>query len=132
MKKLTRGGGIIGVVTVASVSIWILMSGAKSLWGTISILFGEGEKIANEAIRRVDSILPGVKENIDQMAPGLVDEVGKIIPVIEIPTKDVRGGDIKQISRHTDLIRMSHAVDNQKRTVAYKGKVEIRVASDFY
>ena len=132
MEKLMPGGGIIGVVAVATISIWILMSGARSLWGTIPILFDEGEKIANEATRRVDGILPGVRENIDQVAPGMVDKVGKIIPVVEIPTKDVRGGDIKQVPRHTDLIRISYAVDNQKRTVVYRGKVEIRVASDFY
>jgi hypothetical protein len=132
MKKLMPGGGIIGVVAVASISIWILITGGKSLWGTIPLLFGGGEKIANEAIRRVDGILPGVKENIDQVAPGVIDKVGNIIPVVEIPTKDVGGEDIKQIPRHTDLIRKSYAVDNQKRTVVYRGKVEIRVASDFY
>ena len=81
---------------------------------------------------KAEEILPGVKEKVKEVAPGLTETVEKMIPGIEIPGKDVGGEDIKPIPRYRNMIRVSYSMENQKKIVSYKGKVDFGAAKEFY
>ena len=91
-----------------------------------------GEKIVSAAIMKAEEILPGAKEQLKQVAPGLTETVEKIVPGLEIPGKDVGGEDIKPIPRYRNMIRVSYAMENEKKVVSYKGKVDFGAAREFY
>jgi len=52
----------------------------------------EGKKMANEAVRRMEELLPGLKEKTKEIIPG------------ELPAEDVTGEDIKRAPRYRNLI----------------------------
>jgi hypothetical protein len=130
MKKLIIGGGIIGIIGI--LIIGTLAAGAGYLWEKLPLWAGGGGKIVKEAILRAEQALPGVREGLEGVAPGLTGKIKEIIPDMDLPEKDVGGEDIKPIPRHGDMIRVSYELNNQKKTVAYKGKIGLRAASDFY
>jgi hypothetical protein len=130
MRKLIIGGGIIGVIGI--LIIGTLIAGAGYLWDRLPLWAGVGGKIAREAILTAEQALPGVKEGLEAVAPGVTGKIKEIIPDMDFPEKEVGGEDIRPIPRHADMIRISYALNNQKKTVAYKGKISLRAASDFY
>jgi hypothetical protein len=95
-------------------------------------LGGGGENLVSAAIMKAEETLPGVKERVKQIAPGLMETVEKMIPGIEIPGKDVGGEDIKPIPRYRNMIRVSYSMENQKKIVSYKGKIDFGAAKEFY
>ena len=130
MKKLIIGGGIVGVIAILIVGT--LVAGAGYLWERLPLWAGGGGKIVREAILTAEQALPGVREGLEAVAPGVTGKIKQIIPDMDVPEKDVGGEDIRPIPRHADMIRISYALNNQKKTVAYKGKISLRAASDFY
>jgi hypothetical protein len=130
MKKLIIGGGIIGIIGI--LIIWALAAGAGYLSERLPLWAGDGGKLVREAILRAEQVLPGVREGLERVAPGLTGKIKEIIPDMDVPEKDVGGEDIRPIPRHADMIRISYALNNQKKTVSYKGKMSLRAASDFY
>ena len=61
-----------------------------------------------------------------------METVEKMIPDLEIPGNDVGGEDIKPIPRYRNMIRVSYSMENQKKIVSYKGRVDFGVAKEFY
>ena len=130
MKKWIIGGGIIGIIGI--LIIGVLAAGAGYLWEKLPLWAGDGGKIVREVMLRAEQALPGVREGLEGVAPGLTGKIKEIIPDMDLPEKDVGGEDIKPIPRHGDMIRISYELNNQKKSVAYKGKIGLRAASDFY
>jgi hypothetical protein len=124
--------GIAGVVVVVMLCMWIFRAGTGFLRENFPQWLEGGKKMVSEGISKVDEVFPGVKETAKGVIPGLTAKVQEIIPGAEIPTKDVDGEDIKPVPRFPDLIRISYATDNGKKTVSYKGKVKLEGASEFY
>jgi hypothetical protein len=124
--------GIAGVVVVVMLCIWIVSAGTGFLREKFPQWVEGGKKIVSEGITKIDEVLPGVKETAKGVVPGLTAKVQEIIPGAEIPAKDVDGEDINPIPRYPDLIRVSYATANGKKTVTYKGKVKLEGASEFY
>jgi hypothetical protein len=124
--------GIVGVVVVVMLCMWIFRAGTGFLRENFPQWVEGGKKMVNEGITKVDEVLPGVKETAKGVVPRLTAKVQEIIPGAEIPAKDVDGEDIKPVPRSPDLIRISYATDNGKKTVSYKGKMKLEAASEFY
>jgi len=121
------------VVVFLVLIVGTLIVGAGFLRERLPAWLDGGEKLVSQTIRKgAEEVLPGVKERVKEVAPGLTEQVEKIIPGGEIPAKDVNGEEIEPIPRYRDMVRVSYAVENKKRIVSYKGKVEFRAASGFY
>ncbi|MBM4145844.1 MAG: hypothetical protein FJ240_06170 [Nitrospira sp.] len=131
MKKLVLIGSIVSVVIVTIIIIWTLTAGAGFLWKQFPSWIAEGEKMVSEAIRKVEELLPGLKERAKEVAPRVAEKVKEIIPG-EIPAEDVPGEDLKQVPRYPGLIRVSYAMTDQKRTIVYRGRMEFKETSNFY
>jgi hypothetical protein len=131
MNKKVLIGGIIGSLVVILL-IWALIAGIGFLWKQLPEWIAGGERIVEEVIKKAEEVLPGAKERAKEVIPGVAEKVKEIIPGDKIPAEDVPGEDIKQVPRYTDMVRVSYAIDNQRRTVVYRGRVEFRAVSDFY
>ena len=134
MRKMVVWGSILGgsALVFLALTVGALIWGVGILRDRLPTWVDGGEKIVSVAIMKAEEILPGVGEQLKKVAPGLTETVEKIIPGAEIPAKDVGGEDIKPIPRHANMIRASFSMENQKRTVSYKGKVDFGAAKDFY
>ncbi len=121
-----------------SVLVLLVLAAGFLIWGIgmlkdrLPTWRGGGEKIFSAAIMKAEEILPGVKEKIREVAPGLTETVEKVVPGLEISGKDVGGEDIKRIPRYPDMTRVSYSNENQRRIVAYKGRVRLEAVRDFY
>jgi hypothetical protein len=92
----------------------------------------EGRKILTLGIKKAEETVPGVKDRVKEMAPGLTERVERGLPIMEIPARDVGGEDIKLIPRYEKLIRVSYAVKENKKIIVYRGKIDFRSTIDFY
>ena len=123
------GGGILLLlVLIIGTLIW----GGGILRERLPTWMDGGQRMVGVAIMKAEELFPGVKEQVRQVAPGLIETVEKIIPGGEIPAKDVSGEEIKPAPRFPKMIRVSYAVENQKRMVVYKGRVDFASVRDFY
>ena len=127
-----------GSILGGSALVFLTLTVGALIWG-VGILrdrlptwVNGGERIVSVAIMKAEELLPGITEQLKQIVPGLSETVEKMIPGAGIPAKDVGGEDIKSIPRYANMVRVSFSVENQKRTVAYKGKVDFGMARDFY
>jgi hypothetical protein len=134
MRKIVVWGSILGVsaLLLLSLTVGVLIWGIGILRDRFPTWVDGGEKIVRVAIMKAEEILPGVKDKIKEAAPVLTETVEKIVPGMEIPGKDVGGEDIKPIPRYGNMIRVSYSMENQKRIIAYKGKVDFVTAKEFY
>jgi hypothetical protein len=127
-----------GSILGGSALVFLALTVGALIWG-VGILSDRlpawvngGKKMVGVTIMKAEEILPGIRGQLKQIAPGLTETVEKMIPGVEIPAKDVGGEDIKPIPRHANMVRASFSMENQKRTVSYKGKVDFGTAKDFY
>jgi hypothetical protein len=134
MRKIVVWGSILGgsALVFLALTVGVLIWGVGILRDRLPTWVDGGEKMVSVAIMKAEEILPGVKEQLKQVAPGLTETVEKMIPGAEIPAKDVGGEDIKPIPRYRNMIRVSYAIENQKKIISYKGKVDFGAAKDFY
>jgi hypothetical protein len=134
LKKIYLFGGIAGgiILLVVAGIIAVFFAGAGFLRENLPALIGGGTSVVSESLRIAEGFFPGAKEIARNIAPGLTENVEKILPLAEIPTKDVGGEEIAPIPRFPGLIRISYASAGQKKTVTYKGKAEFKAATDFY
>ena len=122
------GSALVFLALTVGVLIW----GVGILREGLPTWVAGGEKMVSGAILKAEETLPGVKERVKQIAPGLMETVEKMIPDLEIPGNDVGGEDIKPIPRYRNMIRVSYSMENQKKIVSYKGRVDFGVAKEFY
>ena len=134
MKKIILFGGILGgaILVFLVLIIGTLIWGGGILRERLPTWLDGGQRMVSVAIMKAEELFPGVKEQVRQVAPGLIETVEKIIPGGEIPAKDVSGEEIKPIPRFPNMIRVSYAVENQKKMVVYKGRVNFAVVREFY
>ncbi len=134
MKKITILAGILGgtVLVLLAVTVVGLIWGAGILRDRLPAWVNGGEEIIRVAMTKAEEVLPGAKERIRELAPGLMETVEKVAPGFDLPRKDVGGEDIEPIPRYGNMVRVSFLTENQKRTVAYKGRVDCETAKDFY
>ena len=134
MRKIVVWGGILGgsALLLLTLTVGVLIWGVGIIRDRLPTWVDGGEKIVRVAIMKAEEILPGVKDKIKEAAPVLAETVEKIVPGMEIPGKDVGGEDIKPIPRHGNMIRVSYSMENQKKIISYKGRVDFGAAKDFY
>jgi hypothetical protein len=134
MRKMFIWGGIGGgsALFFLALTIGVLIWGVSILTEGLPTWVDDGEKMVSAAITKAEEILLGVKERVRQTAPGLMETVEKMIPGIEIPGTDVGGEDINPIPRYRNMIRVSYSVENQKKIVSYKGRLDFAAVREFY
>ncbi len=134
MRKIVVWGGILGgsALVFLALIVGVLIWGVGILRDGLPTWMERGGKMVRLAVMKAEEILPGVREQLKQVAPGLTETVEKMVPGLEIPGKDVGGEDIKPIPRYGNMIRVSYAIESQKRIISYKGKVDFGAAKDFY
>ncbi len=120
------------VLVFLALTIGALFWGAGIIREGLPTWMGSGERLISAVMMKAEEILPGAKEKVKEIVPGLAEPVEKVIPGIEIPGKDVGGEDIKPIPRYRNMIRVSYSMENQKKIVSYKGKVDFGAVKEFY
>jgi len=131
MKKLILVGGI-GLVIVAILVVWALIAGIGFISAKFPQLIAGFEQITGITIERAKEALPVLQEKAKEVSPEITERIEGIIPGEKIPAKDVGGEDIAGIPRYPNMVRVSFAVQDGKRTIGYKGKSEISPVIDFY
>lgn len=131
MKKLVLIGGI-GLVIVVILVIWAFIAGVGLVSEKLPHWMSAAEKVAGVAIEKAKEALPGIQEKAKEVSPEIAERIKGIIPGEEIPEKDVGGEDIAGIPRVPNMVRVSFNMSNEKRTIGYKGKVELGTVADFY
>jgi hypothetical protein len=132
MKKLILIGGI-GLVIVVILAVWALIAGVGLVSEKLPHWISATEKVAGVAIDKAKETLPpGIQEKVKEVSPEITERIKDIIPGEKIPEKDVGGEDITGIPRVPNMVRVSFNISNEKRTIGYKGKVELGTVIDFY
>jgi len=90
------------------------------------------EKVAGLAIGKAKEALPGIQEKAKEVSHEITERVKGLISGDEIPEKDVSGEDIAGIPSSPNMIRVSFDMSNGKKTIGYKGKVELGTVTNFY
>lgn len=129
MKKFAL---IAGLGIVIFLVVWALIAGVGLVSEKLPQLMAGAERMAGGAIEKVKDALPGMKEKAKEVSPEITERIKGLIPGEEMPEKDVGGEDIAGIPRHPNMVRISFNLKDGKRTIGYKGKVELSPVIDFY
>ncbi|MBU4321309.1 MAG: hypothetical protein KJ739_09525 [Nitrospinae bacterium] len=131
MKKLILLGGI-GLAIVVILVVWTLIAGLGLVSEKLPHWMSAAEKVAGVAIGKAKEALPGIQEKAGKVSPEITERVKGLISGDEIPEKDVGGEDIAGIPRVPNMVRVSFDISNGKRTIGYKGKIDLGTVTDFY
>jgi len=112
--------------------IWAFIAGLGLVSEKLPHWMSGAEKIARVAIEKAKETMPWIQEKAKEVSPEITERIERIIPGEEIPEKDVGGEDIAGIPRVPNMVRVSFDINNEKRTIGYKGKVEFGTVIDFY
>jgi hypothetical protein len=131
MKKLVLFGAM-GLLIIVILVVWALIAGLGLVSERLPHWMSTAEKVAGVVIGKAKDVLPSIQEKAKEVSPEITERIKGIIPGEEIPEKDVGGEDIVGIPRVPNMVRVSFEINNGKRIIVYKGKVEIRTVIDFY
>jgi hypothetical protein len=131
MKKLVLLGGI-GLVMVAILAVWALIAGMGFVSRKLPRLITGIENITGLTIEKAKEAVTGITEKAKDVSPAITEKIKGIIPGEAIPERDVGGEDITGIPRYPNMVRVSFAMQNGKRTIGYRGGVEFSSVIDFY
>lgn len=131
VKKLLLIGSIVMVIVVI-LGVWAIIAGVGIISKKMPQLTAWVEKVAGGAIDKAQETLPGIQEKAKEVSPEITAGIKGLIPVKDIPEQDVSGEDIQGIPRYPDMVRVSFTLQNGKKIIGYKGKVETKHVIDFY
>lgn len=99
--------GILGLFTWAGIAL------LSWLWGQFPTATEAGKRLAREAMTQIEQVAPGLKEQVGQWVPGLVEEP---------PASDVSGADVGPVPRFPGLVRSHFARGEKTVEVRYAGR----------
>ena len=99
--------GILGLFTWAGIAL------LSWLWGQFPTATEAGKRLAGEALTQIEQVAPGLKEQVGQWVPGLVEEP---------PASDVSGDDVGPVPRFPSLVRSHFARGEKTVEVRYAGR----------
>lgn len=99
--------GILGLLTWAGIAL------LSWLWGQFPTATEAGKRLAGEAMTQIEQVAPGLKEQVGQWVPGLVEEP---------PASDVSGADVGPVPRFPGLVRSHFARGEETVEVRYAGR----------
>ncbi|WP_265942112.1 hypothetical protein [Dechloromonas sp. A34] len=83
-------------------------------------------------MKKTEEVLPGLKERIAESTPELARRIEEWVSDAALPKKDVGGEDIEGIPRFPGMVRVAFGVQEQKKSVAYKGESGFAEVIVFY
>jgi hypothetical protein len=134
LKKLTLLGGILG----GTVLVFLVIITGALIWGggvlkeNLPTWVDGGQRLVSLIVLKAEEILPGIKDQVRQAAPGFVETVEKMNRGAQISAKDVSGEEINPVPRFPNMLRVSYTLENQKRMVVYKGEAGFATIIEFY
>jgi len=109
--------GILGLVAWAGIAL------LSWLWGQFSVLSETGKRFAGETMTQIEQVVPGLKEQIGQWVPDLVENP---------PTSDVSGTDAGPVARFPGLVRSHFARGAKTVEVRYAGRATFEAVRAHY
>lgn len=97
--------------------VWAGFSALGYSWQQAPALIEGGYGLVTETVRRVDKMLPGVKEKIEQVAPALNERARQLWPGKAAPTQGVGGEDLPGVPRYAGKMRIAYGLEDGKRSV---------------
>ncbi len=131
MKKLLLIGGI-GLVIVVILVVWAFIAGLGFVSERLPHWMSGAEKVAGIAIEKAKEVFPWIQEKAKEVSPEITKRIGDLIPGEATPEQDVGGEDIAGVPRFPNMVRVSFNMSDKKRTIGYKGKVELGTVIGFY
>jgi len=131
MKKLLLFGGI-GLVIVVILVVWAFIAGLGLVSERLPHWLSGAEKVAGIAIEKTKDAFPWIQEKAKEVSPDISKKIGDLIPGEATPGQDVGGEDIAGVPRFPNMVRVSFNMSNEKRTIGYKGTVELGAVMGFY
>lgn len=130
-----------------TVEKWLLVGGITLLaalilgiWGLFAIgnLVSErlpqwaeqGRQAIGVAVRRADDSLPGVRGQVEALAPGVTGKVDDLLG--RPPAQDVGGEDVAGMPRYPGMVRTAYRNVDGRRTVTYQVRADFVDVLQFY
>lgn len=131
MKSILIVSGI-GLIVLLALFVWAAVAGVGLVSGRLPHWLAGGERLAAEAVRRVQETLPMVTDRVAESVPGLARRIEGLVPGAAFPTQDVGGEDLADIPRFPGMVRVAYSLTDQKRTVAYQARADFAQVVAFY
>ena len=93
--------------------LWAGIAALSWLWGQAPTVAETGQRLAGEAVTRIEQVAPGLKEQMGQWLP----EVGEALP-----TSDVSGADLGPVPRYPGVVRSHFTRAGEAVEVRYAGR----------
>ena len=117
----------VGVVALLGLLIWAALALIGWGLGQAQNMAGALPDAAKGVMQQAESMLPGVREKLGVVVPGLKSE-----QPAETPPRDVSGTDLAPVSRYPGLARTQWQRDDARATVSYEGKADYVAVLDHY
>ncbi len=125
--------GGLGLVILLALLVWGGIAGVGLVTDRLPQWLAGGKQIAAQPMQKAEEMLPGLKERVKALVPPeLGQKVEEWVPGAALPRQDVGGEDIAGVPRFPGMMRVTFSVQEQKRRVAYKGKVSFAEVIAFY
>ena len=125
-------GGLALVILLVFL-VWGVIAGVGLVADRLPQWLAGGKQIVAQPVQKAEEMLPGLKERVKALVPPeLGQKVEEWVPGAALPKQDVGGEDIAGIPRFPGMMRVAFSVQEQKRSVAYKGKASFAEVIAFY
>jgi hypothetical protein len=129
VKKWLLIGGVTLLVALI-LGIWGLFAIGNLVSERLPQWTEQGRQAMGVAVRQADDALPGVREKIESLAPGLTDQVDGLLD--RPPAQDVGGEDVAGMPRYPGMVRTAYRNVEGRRTVTYQGRANFAEVLRFY
>lgn len=118
----------VGLLVLLGLLIWAASALIGWGLGQAQNMAGSLPEAAKGVMQQAESMLPGVREKLGVVVPGLKSEQ----PPAATPQRDVSGTDIAPVDRYPGLVRTHWQRDSTQATVGYEGKADYVAVLDHY
>ena len=104
--------------------VWAAIAILSWLWGQAPAVAGAGTRLAGEAVTQIEQVAPGLQDQLGQWVPALKEPLERWLPGVAggAPASDVSGADVGPVPRYPGLVRSYFARNGQVSEVRYTGR----------
>lgn len=129
VKKWLLVGGVTLLVALI-LGIWGLFAIGNLVSERLPQWAEQGQQAIGVAVRQADESLPGVRSQVEALAPGVTGKVDDLLG--RPPAQDVGGEDVAGMPRYPGMVRTAYHNVDGRRTVTYRGRADFADVLQFY
>ena len=113
-----------GLLVLLGLLAWAAVALMSWLWGQAPTVTEAGRRAAGAAMKQVEQVAPGVKEQVAVWLPGVAQD--------QSAARDVSGPDIGPMARYPGLVRDYFTREGSIVEVHYAGRADFRAVLEYY